>query len=310
MKICPNCQTQNDDGAKFCAGCGRPLAAPQPQSYEPAPQQQPFAPQQPFTQQPQGFGAAQQQAFPGQGQPFPPQGQPFYPQQPGAGYPQQPYPAPAPKKKNKALLILLPLLAAVLVTGVLIGVLVLKNRPPKPTDFEVTGYIREYDYGGAAYYIVVKNNYSKTVAITGSATAKDANGGVLATNTISIYAIGAGQTSADWVYFGSVTGVASVEYELSYDAESGDEDALRDLAVDTTPRGGSIAVSVTNNGSKPARYVWAYILFFDSAGNLVDADETWLEDDDDEIKPGATLSDEFETDADYDHYEVYLSGCR
>ena len=44
--FCPNCGTQNADGAKFCSGCGAPLGAQQPQQQY----QQPQQPQQQYQQ--------------------------------------------------------------------------------------------------------------------------------------------------------------------------------------------------------------------------------------------------------------------
>ncbi|MEM9692324.1 MAG: SPFH domain-containing protein [Myxococcota bacterium] len=99
---CSNCGFQNQ-GGKFCANCGTPLAPPMQQQPHPGMYQQPphGYPQQGFPPQQQGFpqqGYPPQQGFPQQGHPqqgyppqqhgYPPQGQP--PQQ--QGHPQQGYP--------------------------------------------------------------------------------------------------------------------------------------------------------------------------------------------------------------------------
>ena len=59
MAFCPNCGAPHDAGAKFCAGCGNALAAPNPAPQNPAPQYQ--APQFQAPQYPQ-YQAPQYQA--------------------------------------------------------------------------------------------------------------------------------------------------------------------------------------------------------------------------------------------------------
>ena len=49
--FCPNCGTQNADGARFCSACGAPLGAQQQQYRQPQPQYQPQV-QQPYAAQP------------------------------------------------------------------------------------------------------------------------------------------------------------------------------------------------------------------------------------------------------------------
>ena len=160
-KFCKNCGAQLDDNAPFCPGCGTATSIPP----GPAPQQ-PTPPQQPYAPPPQQPTPPQQQYAPPQQQPTPPQQQyapppqqyapppqqPVPPQQqyapaaqgqyappPQQGYPQQGAPVPvAPKKGfSKGLMIVIGI-AALIVVGVVVAVLVLGGNKNKDF-FEIGG---------------------------------------------------------------------------------------------------------------------------------------------------------------------------
>ena len=65
-------------------------------------------------------------------------------------------------------------------------------------------------------------------------------------------------------------------------------------------------LSVTNKGNIPAEFVEVYALFFKN-GKLVDYDWTYMTDDDSEIKPNKTITEEIDCYEEYD--KVDFSTC-
>lgn len=103
--FCTKCGKQLPDGTKFCTGCGASLAG---ENAAPAPQQEPIS-QAPQFQQP----APQQEPIP--------QAPQF--QQPAPQFQQPMYQAqPAPKKKSKAGIIVLAVIAALVLVFVIAGI--------------------------------------------------------------------------------------------------------------------------------------------------------------------------------------------
>ena len=175
------------------------------------------------------------------------------------------------------------------------------------SDFE----INEHLYAGSfstQYYLIVKSNASVAVGITANATAKDANGAVLGAASMEIDILGPGETSIGYFYFADVLDVATVEYELSYDTEPYYTPVLGNLSVEQTINAENIVVGITNNGTKPARFVEVYALFFDADNNVVETASSYVVDDDSEIKPGKTLVEQLNAYDSFDHVEVYLTG--
>lgn len=84
---------------------------------------------------------------------------------------------------------------------------------------------------------------------------------------------------------------------------------IQDLEYTENDIDGGAVFQVTNNGSEPAEFVEGYALFFKD-GEIVSYEETYLTDDDSEIKPGATISKQFTSYEDFDNIEFYLTGRR
>lgn len=51
-------------------------------------------------------------------------------------------------------------------------------------------------------------------------------------------------------------------------------------------------------------------MFFDAENNITDVSSAYVTDDDGEIKPGATLSEQCNTYDPFDHVEIYFTGRR
>ena len=102
---------------------------------------------------------------------------------------------------------------------------------------------------------------------------------------------------------------ARMEYELSVKEEKYYDCVISDLSYESVSAKDKEIVSVTNNGSEAAEFVEVYALFF-KEGKIVDFDSTYFVDDDYELKPGKTITEELHCYEDYDSVEFFLTGRR
>ena len=120
--------------------------------------------------------------------------------------------------------------------------------------------------------------------------------------------LGPGETSLGYFYFDDVQGVATVEYELSYDTVPYYAPVIGNLTIEQTINDKNVIIGVTNNGTKAAQFVEAYALFFDANNKVIETASSYVVDDDSEIKPGKTIVEQLDAYALFDHVEVYLTG--
>jgi hypothetical protein len=176
------------------------------------------------------------------------------------------------------------------------------------SDFIVKEYLYDDSYGSTSYYLAITNNSSEIVAINGNATAKDSNGNVLGADKMSIDVLAPDETTIGYFCFSNVSGVESVEYSLSYSEADYYSPIIGDLAIDESINNSNVILSITNNGNVAADFVQAYAIFLDEADNVVYVDWSYITDDDNEIKAGATLSSQLDCRETFDHVDVYLTG--
>jgi hypothetical protein len=176
------------------------------------------------------------------------------------------------------------------------------------SDFTIKEYLYDNSYGSTSYYLAITNNSSEIVAIDGNGTAKDSEGNVLGADDISINVLAPGETTIDYFYFSNVSGVASVDYSLSYSTVEYYSPIIGDLSLDESINNSNVILSVTNNGDVAAEFVQAYAIFLDASDNVVYVDWNYITDDDNEIKPKATLSSQLDCRKSFDHVEIYLAG--
>ncbi|MBR1457073.1 MAG: hypothetical protein IJ594_07955 [Oscillospiraceae bacterium] len=177
-----------------------------------------------------------------------------------------------------------------------------------PSQFEVTEYSC-IKYGTTYYYLVVKNNSEYTVKIDSSAIAKDSSGNVVGASDLDgIDALGPGEETIGVFYFSNVVGVDHLDYQLNYSAQDRYSPVIGNLSAQVHVNDKNVIVQATNNGDYPARFVHAYVLFFDENGNVVDEEDTYLTDSASEIKPGATQSGQLNTREAFDHIGVFFQG--
>ena len=177
-------------------------------------------------------------------------------------------------------------------------------------DFEVTEHKFENSIGDTLWFLVVKNNSQYDVGVSANSTAYDKAGNVIGADDASIDVLGAGQTSICYFYFDGVKDIDNVQYQFFYKTDLYYEDVLHDLTANTTINNQNVIVAVTNNGAGPAEFVEAHALFYDTQGNVVGYDSTYLTDNDNEIKSGATITKQLDTYTAFSTVEVFFTGRR
>lgn len=172
--------------------------------------------------------------------------------------------------------------------------------------------VKEYSvvkYGNTYHYAIIKNNSEQTVKVDGSAIAKDDSGNVIGADSMDgIDVLGPGEESIGEFYFKDVVGVQTVECQLNYTPQKNYAPVIKNLAAQAFVNDRNVIVQVTNTGDYPADFVAVYVLFFGADGSVVNEEYKYLIDGDNEIKPGATISDQFNSNAEFDHVEVYFKG--
>ncbi len=159
------------------------------------------------------------------------------------------------------------------------------------------------------HFIVVKNNSSETVDVSTSSLAYSKDGTMVAVADGSFDALGAGCTSVLYEAFDTDADIDHYDTTLNDSKSKYYDSVIQDLSYIQNDIDGGAVFQVTNNGEKAAEFVEGYALFFKS-GELVDYDSSYFTDDDFELKPGKTISKQFNAYKDFDTIEFYLTGRR
>lgn len=188
-----------------------------------------------------------------------------------------------------------------------------KKGKVKVTDKDFS--VKEYHYvnilKNTEYFLVVTNNSAPSVGIDINMTAYDKDNNVIGAGNGSITVLGKGETSIAPIYFNNVDNIDHVSYNMTYDTSPFYSPVLSDLKIVENVNPKNVVVTITNNGSKAAKFVEVQALFFDSKGNLVNNDSTFITDNDFEIKPGATISEQLDFyGKSFAKVECYYTGRR
>lgn len=180
--------------------------------------------------------------------------------------------------------------------------------PVSDSDFDKQEYLYENIIGDSLYYVVISNNSSSDVSVSGDALAYDADGNTIGAAKSSIEILGAGEQSICYFYFSDVSDIAKVDCTFTYSQEVSYKPVIKNIGLEEYINAKNVTVQATNNGEYPAQFLQAYALFFDSNNNLVYASSGYITDGDAELKPGAVMSSQLQSYKDFDHVEVYLTG--
>lgn len=175
------------------------------------------------------------------------------------------------------------------------------------SDFETKDYLFVNEYSNVGF-VSVKNNSDANVGVSITGQAYDAGGNILGSQDSSIDVIGAGEESVLVLNFYDIdTPIDHFDYEISYE-RSRYYGVVADLAAQAAINGENVTLTVTNNGERAAQYLEGLVLFLDANNEVIGYDTAYLTDDDSELKPGATLSAQFNCYNPFDHVECYFDG--
>ena len=159
------------------------------------------------------------------------------------------------------------------------------------------------------HFMIIKNNSDVTVDISTSSLAYSAEGDIVSAADGYCDALGAGCISIICEAF--ETGETVDHYEVTMNVKESEyyESVIQDLSYVQNDISEGAVFQVTNNGEEPAEFVEGYALFF-LGDTLVDYNCTYFTDDDSQIQPGATISEQMTSYEEFDSVEFYLTGER
>lgn len=177
-------------------------------------------------------------------------------------------------------------------------------------------YVLEPD-GRAGEYtvhvVVLRNDNTETCSIRTHSCAIGPDDAVAEENRMEIPALGPGQVTAFMERFWPENNIDHVDTEFEI-SEAYGRDAQSVLRLDDTPIDHGVDVTLTNTGDYPVSSLSLCVLFFDEAGNCVDAQDTGMDlnSDGKPVRPGDTavpmFGKELVTPAVFSSYEIYYHG--
>ena len=168
--------------------------------------------------------------------------------------------------------------------------------------------IEEYSYengvGDTIYILVLKNNSKDTVKVFVNAIAKDASGNIIGAADSEENGIGSGEIICLVNYFDSVEDASDFEYTMTVKQDRECKSVLSELEIRESQTSEKVIVTCTNNGDNTP-FVKISALFFND-GKLIGYDYGFVVDDESELKPGVTLSEELTYDEEFDEVQVFV----
>lgn len=155
--------------------------------------------------------------------------------------------------------------------------------------------------------LIVTNNSQQLVEAQFAIKYFDASGNVIGVSNVSTEALGPGASHLltsknESPYEYAEVSITSAKVDDRYNG-SMENVACNDYAVN----GEKVIFEVTNNGDAAVAFVSAYALFYNGE-EVVDTDYAYAIDDDNELKPGATLMAEVSTNKSFTTYRIFYYG--
>ena len=162
--------------------------------------------------------------------------------------------------------------------------------------------------GSVWRYIIVKNTSNKDLKVRVSTSLFDKKGKEIEFADEEIKVISPKSTSIACELFDSRKREIK-KYKSSFRVEESTlyEGINNKIKVKTIKNKRNVIIYCTNNSNVDAEFVKAYALFYNK-GKLIYADDTYVIDDDNEIKAGKTEKAQIDVYYKYDKVEVYLDG--
>ena len=180
------------------------------------------------------------------------------------------------------------------------------SKAPEGIKVEGVGYIE--DEKDNYFVLLITNEGDKDRSLDVNITFYDADGNEMNSQTEFVPALGGGATG--FASFMPDSGYASYKYNVTDGAAAGLVSADSSLEAKVEKREDSALVSVTNKGELAAEDVY-YCIFYYENGALKFYSEGRCMDTGNEIKPGATETDEnaYYGVGSYDDVKIYVHGC-
>lgn len=162
------------------------------------------------------------------------------------------------------------------------------------------------------YYVMyITNNSDKVVSIELNVTAMDSTDKMVGSSGGNTAAVSPGQTAGIWTTFDEWDKINSFKYTMSVSEEKNYSPVYSDLAIDYNVTDNGIVAAITNNGDSSAEFVWMDVVYLKD-GKMVNFSELSFMDDNQELKPGITLSQEGTcySDTGFDDVVIAINGRR
>lgn len=185
---------------------------------------------------------------------------------------------------------------------------------PKEDDLsQAVQVVKEYTFKDSIgwytyHFYVIQNTSDKTVDISTSSVAYGTDGAVISSDDSDFYALGSGCTSIMYEAFETSADIDHYDTKWKV-SKSYYTSVIQDLSYVQNDVEDGAVFQVTNNGTEAAEFVEGYALFF-SGDQLVGFNSTYFTNDNSEINPGETISEQFSEYDSFDRIEFYLDGRR
>ena len=152
---------------------------------------------------------------------------------------------------------------------------------------------------------VIENTSEFTLEISGSLKTFDSAGNIIGAKSSSEEAVGAGQKTI--LRYNLDEDFDNSEYDISVSAEKYYKPVTQNLTYENSKATNKEIITVTNNGDIVAKFVEVNVLFF-NGDTLADSGSRYFTDDDSEIKPGKSITEEISCREENDSIIVLFTG--
>lgn len=173
--------------------------------------------------------------------------------------------------------------------------------------------VKEYTYKSGFWYtyhfVVVKNVGNVSLELKTDTLAYGKDGSIVSVDSGKVDIVDPGCTTIYVEAFETQDEIAKYETTTEVDRPFFYKHGTADLSYEISDIKNGKIIQVTNNGTEPIEFVKGYLLYFNN-GDIVGWEDKYFTDDDHEIKPGKTITNQYTTYDDFDSVEFYLTGRR
>ena len=183
----------------------------------------------------------------------------------------------------------------------------------KEEEIEEIEIVKEYTYSDGFWYtyhfVIVKNVGNVPLELKTDTLAYGKDGSIVSVDSGKVDIVDPGCTTIYVEAFETQDEIAKYETTTELDRPFFYKHGTADLSYTINDIKNGKIIQVTNNGTEPIEFVKGYLLYFNN-GDIVGWEDKYFTDDDHEIKPGKTITNQYTTYDDFDSVEFYLTGRR